>query len=50
MNYVDVDVRSTRKQVFRRNLVHFIVVWGGTLATIALVYWIFFGVLLKPYW
>lgn len=50
MNLVDVDMRSTRRQVVRRNIGTAVAVWVGTVALIGLVFWLFFGVLLGPYW
>jgi hypothetical protein len=50
MNYVDVDPTSSRRRVARRNVWHVVAVGGGSLALIGFVYWIFFAVILGPYW
>jgi hypothetical protein len=50
MNYVDVDATTSSRSLFWRNVRHVVVVGGGTLAVIGVVFWLFFFVLLGPYW
>ena len=46
MNFVDVNPTSSSRMVLLRNIVHVVVVMGGSVGMIAAAYWFLFAVLL----